>query len=173
MASAMAMSTRCSRPKRASRAPSQSSIPSRSDIVWWETHAQAPQLLADGEVVDDDGGQRPDIRRHPQRQAALLDHLGPSDLESGSLGHSEGIEACCRGEAVHRFRGATERLAEQTKYISYGPVRKSAATWSMPRSPASCRPPTANFETALQNDFQFWADHGDELNERFNVWLNQ
>ena len=31
----------------------------------------------------------------------------------------------------------------------------------------------ANFKTALQNDFQFWADHGDELNERFNVWLNQ
>jgi len=24
---------------------------------------------------------------------------------------------------------------------------------------------------ALQNDFEFWADNADELNERFNAWL--
>jgi putative spermidine/putrescine transport system substrate-binding protein len=23
----------------------------------------------------------------------------------------------------------------------------------------------------LQNDFEFWADNADELNERFNSWL--
>jgi len=35
--------------------------------------------------------------------------------------------------------------------------------------------PTApeNFETALQNDYEFWADNQDELNERFNAWLAQ
>ena len=33
--------------------------------------------------------------------------------------------------------------------------------------------PTApdNFKNPLQNDFEFWADYGDELNERFNAWL--
>ena len=33
--------------------------------------------------------------------------------------------------------------------------------------------PTApsNFENPLQNNFEFWADYGDELNERFNAWL--
>jgi putative spermidine/putrescine transport system substrate-binding protein len=33
--------------------------------------------------------------------------------------------------------------------------------------------PTApnNFGTAIQNDFEFWADNQDELNERFNTWL--
>jgi putative spermidine/putrescine transport system substrate-binding protein len=29
----------------------------------------------------------------------------------------------------------------------------------------------ANFKNALQNDFNWWADHQDELNERFNKWL--
>ena len=35
--------------------------------------------------------------------------------------------------------------------------------------------PTApeNFKTALLNDFEFWADHQDELNERFNAWLSK
>ena len=26
---------------------------------------------------------------------------------------------------------------------------------------------------ALQNDFEWWADHQDEMNERFNNWLAQ
>jgi putative spermidine/putrescine transport system substrate-binding protein len=34
----------------------------------------------------------------------------------------------------------------------------------MPTSPA-------NFTNALQNDWQFWADNQDELNERFATWL--
>ena len=33
--------------------------------------------------------------------------------------------------------------------------------------------PTApeNFTNPLQNDFEFWADNADQLNERFNAWL--
>ena len=29
----------------------------------------------------------------------------------------------------------------------------------------------ANLVTAIPNDFEFWADNADELNERFNAWL--
>ena len=29
----------------------------------------------------------------------------------------------------------------------------------------------AALKNALQNDFEFWADNGEELNERFNAWL--
>ncbi|MEO1067113.1 MAG: ABC transporter substrate-binding protein, partial [Pseudomonadota bacterium] len=33
--------------------------------------------------------------------------------------------------------------------------------------------PTApeNLKNATQNNFEFWADNQDELNERFNAWL--
>jgi putative spermidine/putrescine transport system substrate-binding protein len=71
------------------------------------------------------------------------------------------------------FAAKPEQLAEQTKYISYGPVRKSAAAMVAPEIANQLPTAEANFRTALQNDFQFWADHGDELNERFNVWLNR
>ncbi len=76
-----------------------------------------------------------------------------------------------------KFSTDTQRLADQAKYISYGPVRKSSAALvsthaetgidmkpHMPTAPA-------NFKNALQNDFEFWADNQDELNERFNAWL--
>ena len=30
-----------------------------------------------------------------------------------------------------------------------------------------------NFETALANDFEFWADHQDEINQRWTSWMAQ
>ena len=70
-----------------------------------------------------------------------------------------------------KFSTDTQRNADQSKFISYGPVRKS----SMALVSAEMLPhmPTypANFKTALQNDFEFWADNGDELTERFMSWL--
>jgi len=31
----------------------------------------------------------------------------------------------------------------------------------------------ANLTNAVQNDFEFWADNNEQLNERFNAWLAQ
>ena len=65
----------------------------------------------------------------------------------------------------------TKRNWDQSNYISYGPVRKSSQAMltaqMMPHMPTS----PANFTNALQNDWQFWADNTDELNERFATWL--
>ena len=36
----------------------------------------------------------------------------------------------------------------------------------MPTSPQ-------NLGRALQNDWEWWGDHADEMNERFSVWLAQ
>jgi len=78
------------------------------------------------------------------------------------------------------FSTATEQLAAQASWISYGPARKSSegmigtyhADDSLKMAPHM---PTAsaNFANALQNDFEFWADNQDQLNERFNAWLAQ
>ena len=75
------------------------------------------------------------------------------------------------------FSTDTKRLAAQAEWISYGPVRQSsipligkyaeAGIDMGPHMPTAA----ANFKTALQNDFEFWADRQDELNERFNSWL--
>ena len=75
------------------------------------------------------------------------------------------------------FSTATEQLAAQASYISYGPARKSSSPLvgkfhnkdidmgpQMPTAPE-------NMTNALLNDFEFWADNQDQLNERFNAWL--
>ena len=75
------------------------------------------------------------------------------------------------------FSTDTQRLADQAKWIAYGPARKSSASLvglyqdgkiemapHMPTNPD-------NMTNSLVNDPEFWADHDVELNERFNAWL--
>lgn len=71
----------------------------------------------------------------------------------------------------------TQRLADQASWISYGPARKSSGAlvglYSDGVTEMAPHMPTAgpNLANALVNDFEFWADNSDELNERFNAWL--
>ena len=75
------------------------------------------------------------------------------------------------------FSTATEQLAAQASYISYGPARMSSAPlvgkYHNKDIDMGPQMPTApnNLENAVQNNFEFWADNQDQLNERFNAWL--
>src|SRR3546814_18494091 len=69
--------------------------------------------------------------------------------------------------AFVRFATSTEALARQTRWIPYGPVRRSSlalvgdyvhADVEMARYLPTAE---ANFETALRNDALFWRDVGD------------
>ena len=145
----------------------------KKDVVWWETHAQAPQLLADGEVsmtMAANGRIFDAIHNDKQPFNIIWDHqIWNLDLWVIPKGAKLADDA----KAFIAFAAKPQQLALQTKYISYGPVRKSAAAMVDPKIASQLPTAEANFKTALQNDFQFWAEHGDELNERFNVWLNQ
>ncbi|OIQ74817.1 hypothetical protein GALL_435280 [mine drainage metagenome] len=76
-----------------------------------------------------------------------------------------------------KFATSTQQLADQAKWIAYGPARKSSAALvgkymdgktdmapNMPTNPA-------NMTNAVVADSAFWADHGTELEQRFNSWL--
>ena len=76
-----------------------------------------------------------------------------------------------------RFATDTQRLADQAKYISYGPARKSSgpmvskhATLGIDMGPHM---PTKYADQGFLTNFKWWADNGDEMNERFAAWLLQ
>ena len=76
------------------------------------------------------------------------------------------------------FSTATEQLAAQASWISYGPARLSSAALvssyhNQPELKMAPHMPTdpKNFTNAVQNNGAWWADNSDELNERFNAWL--
>ena len=77
------------------------------------------------------------------------------------------------------FATSSQALADQTKYISYGPVRKSSVplitTYEGTDVKMAQHMPTApeNFKTALANSPEWWADNQDEMIKRYNTWLSK
>jgi putative spermidine/putrescine transport system substrate-binding protein len=77
-----------------------------------------------------------------------------------------------------RFATAPAPLANEARYLPYGPARLSsiALITASPETHADMRPhlPTApvNFSRALAIDPDWWAQHGVELQTRWNEWRN-
>jgi putative spermidine/putrescine transport system substrate-binding protein len=143
----------------------------KDQVVWWEAGAQPPQLLADGEVAMTTAfnGRLYDAMVNEGKPFVIVwdGQVWDIDLWGMPVGADGGEKAW---EFV-KYSTDTQRLADQAKYISYGPARKS----SMAMVPEEVKPhlPTApeNFTNALQVSFEWWADNQDEMNERFNAWL--
>ena len=77
------------------------------------------------------------------------------------------------------FATDTQRLADQAKYISYGPARKSSAplvgehaTLGIDMAPHMPTNPE-NSEGAFVQNYEWWADYRDDLDAKFQAWLAQ
>ncbi len=150
----------------------------KDQVIWWEAGAQPPQLLADGEVAMTtayNGRFFNAIAGEGKPFTIVWDaQIFDTDLWAIPVG------APNRDLAIDFlvFSTLTEQLAAQASYISYGPVRKSSLPlvgtyYTNPDLEVLQHLPTTeeNFATAIENDYVFWADNQDELNERFNAWL--
>ncbi|MBC7476808.1 MAG: ABC transporter substrate-binding protein [Pseudorhodobacter sp.] len=149
----------------------------KKDIVWWEAGAQAVQLLADGEVT---------------MTTAYNGRLFSAEIGDGkpfkSVWDGQVYEydlyvvpkgAPNKDQALEfvKFATSTQALADQAKWISYGPARLSSAAlvgkFNDGKTDMAAYMPTnpANMTNALGSSYEFWVDHDAELNDRFNAWL--
>ncbi len=97
----------------------------KKDIVWWEAGAQPPQLLAEWPGRDHIGMERPHLQcdEDDGKPFKIIWISRASNWDCGrSQGHTEG-----RGSLPFiSFASQPGPMAEQTKYISYGPGHKDA-----------------------------------------------
>ena len=149
----------------------------KDHVVWWEAGAQPPQMLADGEVVmcTAYNGRIFDaqvIENQPFSivwDGQVLDHT-----QLGIVAGSPNLETARRFLA---FAARPESMAGMSKYIAYSPVRYSAQSFVTTHEKtgtvmASHMPVTPDHMVrAIHNDWVFWADYGDEIQERFAAWL--
>ncbi len=149
----------------------------KSSIIWWTKGAQPPQLLADKEVVMAsayNGRLFSAIVEKKQPIGMMWDHQ-IYDLDGWIVPKGSKTKAAVM--KYLKFATDTKRLADQAKYISYGPARYSSAPLvgkheklgidMAPHMPTD----GANAKTLHTFDYKWWADHRDELTERFNAWL--
>jgi putative spermidine/putrescine transport system substrate-binding protein len=152
----------------------------KNSVIWWEPGSQPPQLLADGQVTmttayngrifDAAVGEGKPFKILWDGQIQELDVLA---VVKGT----KNLDAAMQFVA---FATSTQPLADQAKYIAYGPARKSSlplvGTYhTKPEVDMKAHMPNApeNAKNALQIDFLWWADHQEELNERWQAWLNK
>jgi putative spermidine/putrescine transport system substrate-binding protein len=143
----------------------------KSDAVWWEAGAQPPQLLADGEVVMTTAynGRLFNAIVNEKKPFVIVWDGQLWDLDLWAI--PKGTRNLKTALEFVAYSTDTVRNWDQSNWISYGPVRRSAQALLSPEMAPHMPTAPANFKTALQNDYQFWADNQDELNERFNTWL--
>jgi len=144
----------------------------KDSIVWWEAGAQAPQLLASGEVVMTTAwnGRIHNANKEGQDFRIVWDN---QILDSNYWAIPKGAKNIEASMAFIKYAVEPEVLAATTKYIPYGPVRASAASFVAPEDAANLPTGPENLTVALTLDNAFWADNGDEIRKRFTTWLAQ
>jgi putative spermidine/putrescine transport system substrate-binding protein len=151
----------------------------KDETVWWTKGAQPTQLLADGEVAMASA-------YNGRLFSAIEEEKQPIGMMwDWQLFDIDGWVVPAGGKNIEevmtylRWATDTQRLADQAKYISYGPTRKSSAplvgkhaTLGIDMAPHMPTDP-GNAKTTLLFNFEFWADNRGELDERFAAWLAQ
>ena len=149
----------------------------KPDIIWWEAGAQPPQLLADGEVTMSTAYNGRIFNAMIEENQPLEVLWDKQILDFNLYVIPKGAPNRDAAWEFIKYATGTQRLADQARFISYGPVRKSsmALVGKFKDGVTDMAPhlPTApeNMKTALTTNVEFWADHDAELTERFNTWL--
>ncbi|WP_340118423.1 ABC transporter substrate-binding protein [Pelagibius sp. 7325] len=149
----------------------------KSEVIWWTEGAVPAQLLADGEVVFGNGynGRLFSAIEEEKQPLAMIWDGQVLDIDGWAVpADGKNIDEVLK---FMRFATDTQRLADQAKYISYGPARKSSlplvSTHAELGIDMEPHMPTKYAELGFLTNFQWWADNRDELNERFEAWLQQ
>lgn len=150
-----------------------------NNIVWWTSGSQTPEFLASGEVVMGStyNGRLFKLIEQDKAPVGMLWDAQVFDLEGWVIPAGLSAERKSRALDYVKFATTTQRLADQTKYISYGPARASSApligkheTLGIEMSPHMPNDPSNAINTFLYN-YEFWATNRDKIDQRFNAWL--
>ena len=151
----------------------------KDKVVWWDAGkaAIAVQNLADGEVVMASAynGRLFEAIEVNKQPIAMMWDWQVFDLDGWVIPNGGPHNAEVKKYLY--FATDTQRLADQAKFISYGPARASSAPLVGKHADLGIdmapHMPTApeNAKNRLVFNYEFWADNRDDLEERFNAWL--
>jgi len=153
----------------------------RDDVIWWSAGAETPQLLADSEAVMGStyNGRLFSVIEEQKQPVAMLWDAQVFDLDGWII--PTGLDPAREARALHyvKFATDTQRLADQSKFISYGPARASSAPLvgkhaelGIEMAPHMPTDPNNAKNTFLYN-YEWWADNRDDMDAKFQTWLAQ
>lgn len=147
----------------------------KSSVVWWEAGSQPVQLLADGEVVMTVvyNGRLYDAVTAEKKPFKIVWDGQVSEYDTYVM-----VKGAPNKDAAMeflKFATATKQLAAQASWIAYAPARKSSLplVGKNASNGEDMLPnlPTPDKGRTITVDPRFWADHQDEINQRWAAWL--
>ena len=149
----------------------------KAEVVWWETGAQPPQMLADQEVVMSTAFNGRIFNAQVLEGQPFTIVWDGQVLDYGPLAIVAGTPRLEAAKQFLLFASRVESMAAIGRYIAYSPTRRSGMNLigTHADTGVDMRPhmPSApeNLARALRNDPGWWATRADEMTERFSAWL--
>jgi len=140
----------------------------KSQIVWFDSWSQAPQLLNDGGAVmaQAANGRFYNAAVHEGKPFVIVWDGMVYDMDVWTI-----VKGTPRRELALEFilHATGSKPLSGMADIAYGPTRKS----SNQVLPEAIKPhlPTTYLDLGLKGNSAFWADYGETLSERFNEWM--
>ncbi len=137
-------------------------------IQWWEAGAQPPQFLASGDVVMSSA--------YTGRIAAVQKERTLKRVWAGGLYDFDAWvipQGAKHLEEAKRFIAFTLKPAQQQSYaehIAYGPANRRADEGLAAERLQDIPTTAENIRNQVAMDVSFWADYGEQLEQRFNAW---
>jgi putative spermidine/putrescine transport system substrate-binding protein len=143
----------------------------KSDVVWWESGAQAPERLASGDVV---------------LTAAYNGRIATANANGKNFGmvwnnqlYGMDFWAVVKGSKVESAKSFVKFALDApnqkafTDAIPYGITNVYASALVEPKIAPQLPTSDSNIATALSLSTPFWVDHEEELQARFTQWLSK
>ena len=143
----------------------------KNHIVWWQSGQDPIDLLEQDAVVMTSVW-------NGRTYGPIVEDAKPIGLvwdgqiwDIDSWGIPKGTDNLDKALDFIRFATGSKPLAEQAKYISYGPARQSSMALISDEIKLHLPTAEANMMNALQTDAEWWATNHDALTEAFEAWL--
>ncbi len=144
----------------------------KNDIQWWESGAQPPQWLAAGDVTMTSA-------YNGRISTAVSEGQNFASVWDGQIYTLDGwsiVSGSSNLDAAYDFLKVANHPRNQavlSNAIPYGTIHPKAT--DAVNADVRSQLPTApvNLKNALHQSTDFWIDHIEELNERFNSWASQ
>ena len=141
----------------------------KSHIQWWEAGAQPPQFLVAGDVVMSSVfNGRIDAAQREGKNLAISWNGSIYDLDYWVI--PKGAKNKDVAEKFIAFASTPDAQYTYATKIAYGPVNNQALKKMDDKVLSQLPTSPANAKTSVQSNLKFWADHGEELEQRFAAW---
>ncbi|MEE1864882.1 ABC transporter substrate-binding protein [Pseudomonas auratipiscis] len=142
----------------------------KSSIQWWEAGAQPMQFLASGDVVMSTAFNGRVFSAQESGAPVQIVWKG-SIYAIDSWAIPKGSKNKAVAEQFIEFSLRPENQKIHTVKLGYGSTNLHTASLLDPAMATRLNSAPANLAQAIPMNNEFWVDHGEELEQRFNAWV--